>query len=152
MFLALVGMLLIACVEQRAVVFRQVYSGTNGSEKIGAHYYSNPRELDNSWVKLALDEKSYDHLITGVDFSRQIIVAFSAGRIESFSGEIEIAAINQITSIKSLPIDLRVKIGVLKGKCKVGQVTIPFALAVIERPAGFQPVGGYDVQTFQKEC
>lgn len=148
----LAAILIAACDSQRAVKFEQVYSGTNGPARVGSQYFSTQVELDNSWIKRTLDGGGYQKLLAQVDFSKQVIVAFSAGEINSFSGKIEISAIYQYTGAKDLPINLRVKLGVLKNECRVNKVSLPFVIAVIERPLGFQPVGGFDVANFEDGC
>lgn len=145
-------MAIAACGSQRAVKFEQVYSGANGPRQVGAQYFSTLVELDNSWVKYSLNGAAYRKLLAQLDFSKQVLVAFSAGEINSFSGRIQIADVYQYTGTKDLPINLRVKVGVLKSECKVNNISLPFVLAVIERPVGFQPAGGFDVAIFEDGC
>lgn len=148
----MVVMSIAACGNQKSVKFEQVYSGTNGPMEIGEQYFSAQVELDNSWIKQSLNSGDYQKLLDQTDFSRQVIVAFSAGEMESFSGKIHIASVYQYTGSKDLPINLRVKIGVLNSECKVDTISFPFAIAIIERPKEFSPVGGLDVTTFEDQC
>ena len=144
--------LLSACSDQRPVKFEQLHRGANGPERTGVEYISSEKELENSWIKTAVSEAAYRQLFRRVDFSSQIIVVFSAGATEAFSGKVEILDIYQYTGVESLPINVLVKLGVQKDDCRVSRVSWPVVIAVAERPPRFQPYGGYDVQFFQDDC
>lgn len=96
----MVVMSIAACGNQKSVKFEQVYSGTNGPMEIGEQYFSAQVELDNSWIKQSLNSGDYQKLLDQTDFSRQVIVAFSAGEMESFSGKFILRAYTNIREVK----------------------------------------------------
>lgn len=142
----------LGCGSHRKVEFEQVYAGDNGQDKIGAEYFSSPTDLNNSWVKQTLNETDFQLIFSNLDFSKQMLVAFSVGKRPSYSGKIKIVDIYQYTDADYLPINILIKIGVLAGACKNDSISFPFVLAIIDIPEGFQPVGGFDIQNFPDKC
>lgn len=149
---ALFAMIFLVGCAEKPVEFQQVYSGTNGPTRVGVQYFSTAGDLEGSWIKSALDQTSYEKLLSQVDFTKQSIVAYSAGKMDAFSGTIEIASVYQYTGAEDLPMNVRVKVGVLKNECRDERITLPFVLAVIKRPSKFQPSGGYDRENFEDGC
>lgn len=141
-----------ACGNEREIRFEQVYSASNGPDRVYVRYFGSPDELRSSWVATKLDVGSYKNLIEKVDFSKQMVLAFGVGKIQSFSGNIAINSVYQYTGVEDLPMNIRVKLGILRNECKLEKFSFPFVLAIIERPQRLSAESGYDVSTFTDEC
>jgi hypothetical protein len=148
----LILILIAGCANHRPVQYRQVYAGTNGPERIGAQYFLSESDVDRSWIMHALDPQSYQKIVAQVNFNSQIIVALTAGKVYSFSGNIKIVSVNQYLGVDDRPLNFVIKVGVLQDKCRVMGNSTPFILAIVDRPAGFQPYGGFDLSNFEDQC
>ena len=144
-------MLTIAGCNHRSVAFKQVYSGPNGPTGNGMEYLSTRVELDNSWVKQSLEPAEFERLFSKVDFSKQAIAAFSSGKTTAFS-RMEFVDVYQYTGTSAPSMSALVKLGMFKDECKVKTLSLPFALAIIERPVGFVPGLSVDMSTVRDEC
>lgn len=141
-----------ACGNDRSVKFEQVHTGGNGPRETSPQYFSSVAEIDNSWVKNAVDPPSYRKILSKINFEHQLLMAFPIGEMPSFSGEVKISNVYQYTGGDSLPMNAVVQVGLLGEGCRNDVKSFPFALVVIYKPAGFHPLTGYDIANFNAGC
>ena len=143
----------VACSKDRSVKFEQVYAGANApADEIGPQYFSDAATLNNSWVKTVLSEGSYKTLLSRINFERQVLLASPGGPRTSFSGDITITRVYQWVSGDSAIMNVSIQVGVLPDGCKNNLISVPFALAIIEKPPAFEPGRSFDVGNFSATC
>lgn len=149
----LVALLVLTACHRESVPFRQVHVGLAGPAIPRVDFLLTSAAVEQSWVKSALNETEWRALLSSIDFDRQMLVAVAIGEREAASGTVKIAGIYNYTGVESRPLNVNVKVGVLREGCKDRhKVSAPFTLVVVPKAAYSGKTNGYGEFNFDDGC
>ncbi len=141
----------LSCSSQQAVNFDQLYIGKNGPHRVGLEYFRSAVQLRESWIKQSLSTDEFNKLLSRVNFAKAVLIAYTAGEHEMFSGKIRVASVMLSTDIDE-SVNVGIQMGVLDDSCRKAKVEFPFVLAVITPPSNARLEGGFDFENFRDSC
>jgi hypothetical protein len=129
---------------------RQVAVGFNGPPSQGAHIFRSEAEVRQSWLSVALSGQELEKLISGTDFSTQVLVGFSFGKRMNASGQLMISELGYHENLGGYTIATR--IGVVSESCGYSFTeSYPFVVGIVDAVTGGE-VRGHSSTNFADEC
>lgn len=128
---------------------RQVATGFNGPASSQTYIFRSAADVHASWLATALPQQALEALTTKTDFSKQVLVAFTAGEYTNASGHILISGLEYRSGSGYM---ISTRIGVVPDSCGIKRAaSYPFVVGVADAVPN-APVGGYDASNFPDKC